>query len=155
MTQENVSDRIRVLFLDRKESYSLPEVARLTGTPARALRREVARGGHDATKERGQWRFAWRQAACIAMQRWTPAEIEDALGDDATAVLPPLLALRTVTVRLPEYIVRALETAAAEDRTTLDAFLCGELIDFAGTHTDQMEARIPGYRRAYLFPGRE
>ncbi len=146
---------IQTLFLQPADSYELREVARLTDTPVRALRREVARGGHDATKVRGQWRFAWRQVACIAMQRWTLAEIEDALGGDAAAVLPPLLSLRAVTVRLPEFIVRALEMVAAEELTTLDAFLYGELIDFAGTRTDQLEARIPGYRRAYLFPGQE
>lgn len=65
---------IQTLFLQPAESYALREVARLTDIPVRALRREVARGGHDATKVRGQWRFAWRQADCIAMQRWTLAE---------------------------------------------------------------------------------
>ena len=147
--------RIRSLFLAPAESYTLRQVAKLTDIPARALRREVARGGHDATKECRQWRFAWRQAACIAMQRWTLAEIQDALGSDAANVLPPLLTLRAVTVRLPEFIVRALEAVAADDGTTLEHTLYGELIDFAGTRTDQLETRIPGYRRAYLFPGRE
>ena len=75
--------RIRSLFLAPAESYTLREVARLTDTPVRALRREVARGGHDATKVRGEWRFAWRQADYVALQRWTLAEIHDALGDDA------------------------------------------------------------------------
>ena len=60
-----------------------------------------------------------------------------------------------MTVRLPEFIVRALETVAAEDRTTLDATLHGELIDFAGSYLTRLETMIPGYRRAYLFPGRE
>jgi hypothetical protein len=54
------------------------------------------------------------------MQRWTLAEIQDALGSDAAAVLPPLLALRLVTVRLSEFIVGALESIAAEERTTFD-----------------------------------
>jgi hypothetical protein len=97
--------------------------------------------------------FLWRQAVYIALERWTLAEIEDALGDAAATVLPPLLALRTVTVRLPEFIVRALEAVAAEDCTTLDAALHGELIDFAGTHLTHLQERIPGYRQAYLFPG--
>jgi hypothetical protein len=145
--------RIQTLFLQPAESYALREVARLTDTPVRTLRREVSRGGHDAVKVRGTWRFAWRQAAYVAMQRWTLAEIQDALGDDAEAVLPPLLALRAVTVRLPEYIVRALEAIAADDQTTLDATLHGELIDFAGSHLTRLEGSIPGYRRAYLFPG--
>ncbi len=89
------------------------------------------------------------------MQRWTLAEIEDALGSDAATVLPPLLALRAVTVSLPEYIIRALETIAAEEGTTIDAALGFELIDFAGAHLTRLQDVIPGYRRAYLFPGQE
>jgi hypothetical protein len=145
--------RIKTLFLQPAESYTLSEVARITGTPARTLWRAVARGGHDATKERGQWRFLWRQAVYVALERWTLAEIQDALGDDAARVLPPLLTLREVTVRLPEYIIRALEAIAGQQRTTIDAFLYGELIDFAGTRIAELEVVIPGYRAAYLFPG--
>jgi hypothetical protein len=142
---------IQTLFLQPAESYALGEVARLTGIPVRALRREVARGGHDATKVRGQWRFAWRQAACVGMQRWTLAEIHDALGSDAARVLPPLLALRAVTVRLPEYIIRTLEAVATDQRTTLDAALHGELIELAGTHLTRLEGGIPGFAEAYFF----
>jgi hypothetical protein len=70
-----------------------------------------------------------------------------------TTVLPPLLALRAVIVRLPDYSVRALETIAAEERTTLDAALHGELIDFAETMAERMDMIAPGYREAYRFPG--
>jgi hypothetical protein len=40
-------------------------------------------------------------------------------------------------------------------RTTLDAVLHGELIDFAGSLSGRIETRVPGYRAAYLFPGQE
>jgi hypothetical protein len=79
-------------------------------------------------------------------------EIQDALGDAAASVLPPLLALRVVTVRLPEYIVRAFEAIAAEDGTTLDAALGFELIEFAGSHSDRMEAKVPAIGRRTCFP---
>jgi hypothetical protein len=144
--------RIRTLFLNPADSYTLREVADLTDTPVRKLRREVAAGLRDAEKVRGVWRFLWRQAVYVALERWTLAEIEDALGDDARAVLPPLLALRTVTVRLPEYIVRAFEAVAADEGTTLEAALGYELVEFAGTHLTWLEGSIPGYREAYFFP---
>jgi hypothetical protein len=145
--------RIRSLFLDPADSYTLREVATLTDTPVRTLRREVARGLRDAEKVRGAWRFLWRQAAYVAMQRWTLAEIQDALGDDVAGVQQPLLALREVTVRLPEYIIRAFEVIAAGDGTTLDAALGFELIEFAGSNLTRLQGSIPGYRQAYLFPG--
>jgi hypothetical protein len=65
------------------------------------------------------------------------------------------LILRAVTVQLPEFVVRALETIASEERTTLDAALHGELIDFAGVVMERMESIAPGYRRAYLYPGQD
>jgi len=145
--------RIRTLFLNPADSYTLLEVADLTDTPVRRLRREVADGLRDAEKVRGVWRFLWRHAVYVAMERWTLVEIEDVLGDDAMTVLPPLLALRTVTVRLPEYIIRAFEAVAAEGGTTLEAALGYELVEFAGTHLTWLEGSIPGYREAYLFPG--
>jgi hypothetical protein len=153
MRQQTERERIRVIFLHRQESYTLREVAHLTGAPLRKLRREIAEGSRDATKVRGLWHFAWRQAVYVAMDRWTLAEIQDALGTDAASVLPPLLTLRAVTVRLPEYIVRALETIAANGGTTVDAALGSELIEFAGAHLTELQATIPGYRQAYLFPG--
>src|SRR5437899_539503 len=111
MTQQ---ERIRFVFLHPAESYGLCEVARLTEMPARKLRREVAGGYRDGAKVRGLWRFTWRQTVCFALECWTLAEIHDALGTDAATVLPPLLALRTVMVQLPEFMLRALETVAAE-----------------------------------------
>jgi len=48
-----------------------------------------------------------------------------------------------------------MKTAAAQDAMTIDEWLRLELIDYAGTVVDQMEAIHPGYRWAYLFPGQK
>ena len=147
--------RIQTLFLHPVESYRLSEAARLIGVSPGVLRREAEADQRDAYRANGSWRFSWRQVACIAFQRWTLAEIQGALGPDAATVLPPLLSMRTLTIRLPEYIVRAMELSAVSDETTLDDWLHHELVDFAGTVVEQMETIHPGFRRAYLFPGQE
>jgi len=144
--------RIQTLFLHPVESYRLAEGARLLGVSPGKLKREASFDRCEECRREGKWRFTWRQLALIAFKQWTLAEVVDALGADAAAVLPPLLALRTVTLRLPEYILRALETIASEDGTTVDAILHGELLDFAGTVADRMEAKVPGLRAAYHFP---
>jgi hypothetical protein len=144
--------RIRSLFLQPAESYHLAEGARLLGVSPGKLKREASFDRCEAYRRDGKWCFTWRQLALIAFKQWTLAEIVDALGADAAAVLPPLLALRSVTLRLPEYILRALETIAAEGGTTVDAILHGELLDFAGTVADRMESKVPGLRSAYHFP---
>ena len=114
--------RIQTLFLHPVESYCLSAGARLLGMTPAALRREAVSDRAEEYRDGRRWRFTWRQLAYVAFRTWTLAEIQDALGKDAATVLPPLLALRSVTVRLPEFIVRAMETAAENDgkrRSTL------------------------------------
>lgn len=114
------------------------------------LAREAKLDHEEAYRVNGRWRFTWRQVAFLAFRRWTLVEIHDALGADASNVLPPLMNLRSVTVQLPEYLVRAIELEAAADATTLDDWLYRELVDFAGTVADRMERAIPGYRRVFV-----
>jgi hypothetical protein len=147
--------RIQTLFLHPAESYRLSEAARLIGVSPGVLRREAEEDQREAYRSNGSWRFSWRQVACIALRRWSLAEVHDALGSEAATVLPPLLSLRKLTVQLPEYIVRAIETLATEDATTVDDWLHHELVDFAGTVATRMERAVPGFRRAYFYPGRE
>jgi hypothetical protein len=149
------AQRIQELFLHPAAPYRLSRAARLIGISPGVLRRQAEADQREAYRSNGAWHFTWRQVALIAMRRWTLAEIHEALGTEAAQVLPPLLSLRSMTVRLPEYLVKALETAAAEDATTVDDWLHQELVDFAGTVADRMDAIHPGFRRAYLYPGRE
>lgn len=148
-------ERIRELFLRRQPSYRLSEAAQLLGMTRGRLEREARADQEDAYRVNGRWRFTWRQVAYLALRQWSFAAIHDALGADAQTALPPLLGLRAVTVRLPEYLVRAIEQSAAADNRTIDDWLHHELIDFAGTVAERMERVIPGFRRAYLFPGQE
>jgi hypothetical protein len=152
---ESRRKRIHTLFLHPVESYSLEEAARLLGITCKALIREAEQDNRADYRLNSRWFFRWRQVAYIAFRTWTLAEIQEALGAESEVVLPPLLRLREVTVRLPEYIVRGMEIAARDDRTTLDDWLTRELVDFAGTVVNHMDRRVPGFRRAYLFPGRE
>lgn len=147
--------RIQTLFLHPVESYRLSEGARLLGITPAALRREAEQDRREDYLAGGTWRFSWRQLAFVAFRTWTLGEIQEALGKDAAAVLPPLLTLRSVTVRLPEFILCALERGASNDRTTLDAFLHRELMDYAGTMLERMEASHPGFQRAFMYPGGE
>jgi hypothetical protein len=144
---------VRELFLNRQASYRLSEAGRLLGMTRKQLEREAKADHEDAYRANGRWRFTWRQVAYLGFRRWSLAEIHEALGCDAATTLPPLLTLRSITVRLPEYLVRAIEHEAASDDTTVDDWLHHELIDFAGSAATEMDRVIPGFRRAYLFPG--
>ena len=157
MMRIEVSEKecIRRLFLNCQPAYRLSEAARLIGVSPGVLRREAEADDREAYRSNGSWRFSWRQLAYIAFRRWSLAEIHEALGPEASRVLPPLLALRTISIRLPEYLVCAIELEAAADDTTVDEWLYRELVDFAGTVAVRMERSLPGYRRAYLYPGED
>lgn len=153
MSATVIALHIRELFLHRQLSYRLSEAARLLGMTRKQLEREARADHEDAYRINGRWRFTWRQVAYLAFRQWSLAEMHDALGADASPVLPPLLAMRTVTVELPEYLLRAIEHEAVSSDRSIDDWLQHELMDFAGTVAHQMERVLPGYRRAYLFPG--
>jgi AraC-like DNA-binding protein len=146
---------IRQLFLHRDAHYSLRDAAHLIGISDRTLRREAEYDQREAYQSNGAWCFTWRQVAYIATRRWTFADLHAALGEHAASVIPPLLSPQILTVTLPAFLVRAIESAASEDNTTVDDWLRLELIDFAGTVVEEMERIHPGFRRAYLFPGQE
>ena len=152
---EGREQRIQTLFLRPVEWYRLAEGARLLGIAPATLRREAEEDRREEYRSGDQWRFSWRQLACIALRRWSLGEVQDALGDAAAGVLPPLLTLRTVTLRLPAFIVCTLERIASANGTTVDACLHQELMDFAGVWAEEMEATHPGFRKAYLYPDME
>lgn len=145
--------RIQTLFLHPVEFYRLSEGARLLGITPYALKREAEQDRREDYRAGGTWRFTWRQLAYVAFRTWTLAEIQEALGPEAARVLPPLLALRSVTARLPEFLLRAMEIAAENDGTTLDAWLHFEMMDFASGVVERMETVLPGYSRAFHYPG--
>src|SRR5438094_783614 len=119
--------RIQELFLHPAAPYRLSQAARLIGISPGVLRREAEDDQREAYRSNGSWQFTWRQVALIALRRWSLAEIHDALGAEAATILPPLLSLRALTIRLPEYLVRAIELSAASDETTVDDWLHHEL----------------------------
>lgn len=153
--EQPATEHIRELFLNRQPSYRLSEAARLLGMTRGVLEREAKADDESAYRADGRWRFTWRQVAHLAFRRWSLAEIHEALGAEATSVLPPLLTLRAVTIHLPEFLARAIEVSAAADDMTVDDWLHRELVDFASTVIDRMERAVPGYRRAYFYPGED
>ncbi len=148
-------ESIRALFLDRQKSYTLTGAAGLLGVSVGTLRREAEADDREAYRADGSWRFSWRQVAHIALRRWTLSQIHEALGADGERILPPLLALQPMIVHLPAYLLRAIEHAAPEEQTTVDEWLHRELLDFASGRVRRMERIVPGFRRAYFFPGQE
>lgn len=100
--------------------YALSEAAQVLGVSCATLIREARSDREEDYREGKRWRFTWRQVALIAFRRYPFSAIVEALGDDAVSAFPQLLILRTVTVRLPAYIIEALEAIASDQDETID-----------------------------------
>ena len=97
--------RIRIIFLDRSAWYTVEEAARLVAMTPEWFEQCRIEPEHGS-------RVAWREVAHQAMEKYSIRYIEDALGDEASRVLPPLLRTADVVLRLPQaYVLRFSEVA--------------------------------------------
>ncbi|HEX7154097.1 MAG TPA: hypothetical protein VF618_21600 [Thermoanaerobaculia bacterium] len=96
-------------------------------------------------------RIELRELAGYALQRWTLTTIEEALGRQATLILPPALRTRKLTV--PRYQIGALKVLAEEGRESVDALLTRMLEDLAELNQERLARRVPGLAEAMAWPG--
>lgn len=155
-------EAIRSIFLRRRPEYTAHEAAQLlrlnlgeflasreNGILAVEVRRK--------RKQLGGPRHAmvsWNELASAAMLRWTVMQIHDALGRDAHGAIPRLLhPVELKGVRLPEYLIRLLETLAQNAGVTVEAYVYTALLSLeTTTSTAEAERLVPGFTEAIRFP---
>lgn len=142
---------IREVFLEPKPAYSLPEAAKLLGLTVRDLRSWIDCGELEPMPGAPEPVLPWAELVSFAMDVWSQAAVEDALGSDVT-VLPELLRLTELAVRIPRLEVLALEQLAARDGKTVDAVLARELLDLVSAHSEWLSATLPGFADALAWP---
>ena len=87
-----------------------------------------------------------------AIERWGLAPIEEALGDDAAAVLPEAIRLVELRARVPRYQRDMLRYFARRDRKSVDEVLARELDDLASAHAEELTGALPGFGAALAWP---
>jgi hypothetical protein len=97
-------------------------------------------------------RIELRELAVYSLQEWPLTAIEEALGRDATSILPPALRTRRLTVRLPRYQIGALQVLAGEGRESVDALLVRMLEELTDVHQERLARVIPGLAEARAWP---
>jgi hypothetical protein len=152
VTDKNLINRIRTIFLHQRPLVTISDAARLLGWPADEMARAIADGEVEAYDTfTGGW--IWREELIAkAMEIWLPDLIEDALGADASAVLPDAIRLTELRVRLPRYHVDMLEHFAERDRTTVSGTLARELDAVASAHAEELSAVIPAFAETLAWP---
>jgi hypothetical protein len=78
-----------------------------------------------------------------AMRLCEQTLIDDALGDDAAAVLPEAIRLVLLRVRVPRYQRDMLVALARRHGVSVDEIVTSELEDVACAHTEELSPAVP------------
>lgn len=147
-----VGTKIRRLFLDAKPYYSIPEIGFLFNVDQSRLEEWIEVGELESVEGSSSILLPWSEVASFAMEFWSQEMVEEALGNDVTAVIPELLRLSDLEVRLPRMQVLTLERLAELDGEPVSAVLARELRDLVSVHAEWLSAEVPGFTEALTWP---
>ena len=135
--------QIRRIFLSPRPYLPLMTAADLLGVSLKELKRDIDDGVIVATSTPLGVRISREEMMAAAMQLWEQTVIEDALGEDAAAVLPEAIRLVLLRVRVPRYQRDMLAALAQRDGTTIDEIVTRELEDVACAHAQELADAVP------------
>jgi hypothetical protein len=134
---------IRRIFLTPRPTLALMTAAGLLGMTLKDLRRDIDDGVIVATSTPLGVRVSREEMIAAAMRLWDQTLIEDALGDDAAAVLPDAIRLVLLRVRVPRYQREMLVALAQRHGTSVDQIVTRELEDVACAHAEELADAVP------------
>jgi excisionase family DNA binding protein len=155
MLDPAIIERIRAIFLHRGPHVTPGEAARLLELSDRTMKEMIEQGEIESVGTCGGPMIAVQELAEQALQLWSMSTIEQALGKDASLVLPAGVRTRTFTVRLPRYVIAAVEHTAQQNGETAELLLTRELRGWAFDHKDCLSETIPGFAEAIHWPAAE
>jgi hypothetical protein len=144
--------RIRAIFLHHESRVTIADAAGLLGWSRAEMNAAIRDGEIEVVETCSGKRVELRELAAYALQQWALTDIEEALGQDATLILPPALRTRKLTVRLPRYQIGALEVLAGDGRESVDAMLTRMLEELADLNQQRLSRVIPGLTEAMTWP---
>jgi hypothetical protein len=148
---ESNRSRIRHIFLSPRPSFALMTAADLLGMTFKDLKREIEEGAIVAVSTPLGRRVPREEMIAAAMRVWEQAVIEEALGDEAAAMLPEAIRLVELRARVPRYQRDMLRYLAGQQATSVDDVLTRELEDVACAHAEELAAAVPGFNIALAW----
>ncbi|HYC89487.1 MAG TPA: hypothetical protein VEO54_09780 [Thermoanaerobaculia bacterium] len=158
-------NRIRELFLGRRESYATTELPALLGIAAAAVQQAIDDKTITPIPVGRELRVVWEDVVTLALEhRWTSRLLTDALRRFPRAPLPPLLRVTPARVTLPRYqwhILRLL--AARQSRADRRDITVSDLLEQAVTTAfimriedwEELEKSLPGVSDTVSWPSGE
>jgi hypothetical protein len=152
MLEPTFINRIRAIFLHHEPRVTIADAAGLLGWSRAETNAAIRDGEIEVVETCSGKRIELRELAAYALQQWPLTDIEEALGRDATLILPPALRTRKLTVRLPRYQIGALEVLAEDGRESVDAMLTRMFEELADLNQQRLSRVIPGLTEAMTWP---
>lgn len=118
----------------------------------REIQREIEIGAIVAVSTPLMQRVAREELMAAAMRKFEQAAIEEALGDDAAAVLPEAIRLVDLRARVPLYQREVVRQLAQRRGTSFDTALSCVLEDAACAYSEELAGAVPGFEEALLWP---
>jgi hypothetical protein len=144
--------RIRAIFLHHESRVTIADAAGMLGWSRAEINAAIRDGEIELVETCSGKRIELRELVAYALQQWPLTAIAEALGRDATLILPPALRTRKLTVRLPRYQIGALEVLAEDGRESVDAMLTRMLEELADMNQERLSRVIPGLAEAMGWP---
>ncbi|HYI08142.1 MAG TPA: hypothetical protein VEK57_03640 [Thermoanaerobaculia bacterium] len=144
--------RIRAIFLHHESRVTMADAAGMLGWSRAEMNRAIRNGEIEVVETCSGKRIELRELAAYALQQWPLTSIEEALGRDATLILPPALRTRKLTVRLPQYQIGALRVLAGDGRESVDAMLTRMFEELTDLNQERLSRLIPGLTDAIAWP---
>ncbi len=152
MADPTITERIRSIFLHHKERVTIAEAADMLGWTRAEMNTAIKNGDIEPFMTCSGRMIELRYLAGKALDLWSLTTVEEALGRDASLVMPPAMRTRKLTVRLPLYQIALLNILAEEGRESVDTFLERMFNELAANEQERLEVRIPGLSEAVRWP---
>jgi len=155
--QQIVSDpglveRIRTIFLHDEPRVTIETAADMLGWSSAQMKAAISGGDIEVVSTCSGKMIKLRELAGQALNQWSLATIEEALGRDASLILPPALRTRKLTVRLPIYQIATLKVLASDGGEGVDTFLDRMFQELADNEKERLVPVIPGLAEAIAWP---
>lgn len=152
MLDSDLANRIRSIFLHPDPYVTVADAAQMLGWAANEMKAAIKRGEVELSDTCKGKMIAIRELAEKAMELWPLVVIEEALGREASLILPPGVRTRKLVLRLPAYQIAALKILAGDGSESVDTMLMRTFAELADINKERLAPVIPDLAEAIAWP---
>lgn len=148
----SIRQRVRQVFLRPRQVYTPAEAAELLGWTAGEMGEAIRGGDLEVIRTCSGQHVPWQEVAAMITAQHPQSVIEEALGREATSVMPELVRLAELHVEIPRYQTVMLTKLAERENLSVDELLSRHLLDLAGAESIWLSETIPQFSSAMRWP---